>query len=262
MWHLNQIFSTEWLGLLSTKPNLVAPKVRNLKVLDQEIIKCDACPRLVKWREEISVTKRRAYLDHDYWGKPITGFGPADASLLIIGLAPGAHGANRTGRIFTGDSSGDWLYRSLFRNGLAKIETSTSRDDGQELIDTRIACAVRCAPPGNKPTPKEAMTCQPWLQREFELLFPTVRTFLALGSIAWKATLDTLRDLDEELPRKLPKFGHGASFKFRGSDGNIRLVIGSYHPSQQNTFTGKLTRSQLDSVVKKAGRFAHAGKPL
>ena len=262
MWHLNQIFSTEWLGLLSTKPNLVAPKVRNLKVLDQEIIKCDACPRLVKWREEISVTKRRAYLDHDYWGKPITGFGPADASLLIIGLAPGAHGANRTGRIFTGDSSGDWLYRSLFRNGLAKIETSTSRDDGQELIDTRIACAVRCAPPGNKPTPKEAMTCQPWLQREFELLFPTVRTFLALGSIAWKATLDTLRDLDEELPRKRPKFGHGASFKFRGSDGNIRLVIGSYHPSQQNTFTGKLTRSQLDSVVKKAGRFAHAGKPL
>ena len=262
MWHLNQIFSTEWLGLLSTKPNLVAPKVRNLKVLDQEIIKCDACPRLVKWREEISVTKRRAYLGHDYWGKPITGFGPTDASLLIIGLAPGAHGANRTGRIFTGDSSGDWLYRSLFRNGLAKIETSTSRDDGQELIDTRIACAVRCAPPGNKPTPKEAMTCQPWLQREFELLFPTVRTFLALGSIAWKATLDTLRDLDEELPRKLPKFGHGASFKFRGSDGNIRLVIGSYHPSQQNTFTGKLTRSQLDSVVKKAGRFAHAGKPL
>ena len=261
-WHLNQIFSTEWLGLLSTKPNLVAPKVRNLKVLDQEIIKCDACPRLVKWREEISVTKRRAYLDHGYWGKPITGFGPADASLLIIGLAPGAHGANRTGRIFTGDSSGDWLYRSLFRNGLAKIETSTSRDDGQKLIDTRIACAVRCAPPGNKPTPKEALTCQPWLQREFELLFPTVRTFLTLGSIAWKATLDTLRDLDEELPRKRPKFGHGSSFKFRGSDGNIRLVIGSYHPSQQNTFTGKLTRSQLDSVVKKAGRFAHAGKPL
>jgi uracil-DNA glycosylase len=177
MWHLNQIFSTEWPGHLSTKPNLVAPKVRNLKVLDQEIIKCDACPRLVKWREEISVTKRRAYLDHGYWGKPITGFGPADASLLIIGLAPGAHGANRTGRIFTGDSSGDWLYRSLFRNGLAKIETSTSRDDGQKLIDTRIACAVRCAPPGNKPTPKEALTCQPWLQREFELLFPTVRTF-------------------------------------------------------------------------------------
>lgn len=262
MWHRNQIFSTEWLGHLSTKPALVAPKVRSLKVLDQEIIKCSACPRLVKWREEISITKRRAYIDHDYWGKPITGFGPSHAKLLIVGLAPGAHGANRTGRIFTGDSSGDWLYRSLYRNGLAEIETSTSINDGQKLIDTRIACAVRCAPPGNKPTPKEAATCQPWLQREFELLFPTVRTFLSLGSIAWKATLDTLRDLDEELPRKRPKFGHGASFKFRGSDGNIRLVIGSYHPSQQNTFTGKLTRSQLDSVVKKAGRFAHAGKPL
>jgi uracil-DNA glycosylase family 4 len=252
----------EWPGLLPTKPALIAPKIKTLKVLDQEIIECNACPRLVKWREEVAITKRRAYMDHEYWGKPITGFGPADAKLLIVGLAPGAHGANRTGRVFTGDSSGDWLYRSLHRNGLAKIETSTSRDDGQALIETRIACAVRCAPPGNKPTPQEAVTCQPWLRREFELLLPTVRTFLALGSIAWKATLDTLLDLDEELPRKRPKFGHGANFKFRGSDGNIRLVIGSYHPSQQNTFTGKLTRSQLDSVVKKAGRFAHAGKPL
>jgi uracil-DNA glycosylase family 4 len=252
----------EWRGHLPTKPADVAPAVRTLSLLDKAIINCDACPRLVRWRQDVATTKRRAYMDHEYWGKPITGFGPKDAKLLVIGLAPGAHGANRTGRIFTGDSSGDWLYRALYRNGLAKIETSTSRDDGQELIDTRIACAVRCAPPGNKPTLLETKKCHPWLQREFELLFPTVRTYLALGSIAWKATLDTLSDVDEELPRKRPKFGHGASFKFRGSDGNIRLVIGSYHPSQQNTFTGKLTRSQLDSVVKKAGRFAHAGKPL
>ena len=252
----------EWPGLLRTNPALAAPQIRSLALLDRAITDCDACPRLVKWREEVAVTKRRAYLDEVYWGKPITGFGPAKAKLLIIGLAPGAHGANRTGRVFTGDSSGDWLYRSLHKNGLAKIETSTSRDDGQSLIDTRIACAVRCAPPGNKPTTQEAATCHPWLQREFELLMPSARTFLALGSIAWKATLDTLEDLDEQLPRKRPKFGHGASFKFRGSDGNIRLVIGSYHPSQQNTFTGKLTRSQLDSVVKKASRFAHAGKPL
>ncbi len=252
----------EWLGLLPTNPAQVAPSARSLKILDKEIIGCDACKRLVKWREEVAVTKRRAYQNEKYWGKPITGFGPVDAKLMIVGLAPGAHGANRTGRIFTGDSSGDWLYRALYRNGLATIETSTSRNDGQELIDTRIACAVRCAPPGNKPLPKEAKTCQPWLVREFQLLFPTVRTYLALGSIAWKATLDVLGELDEDLPRKRPKFGHGAHFKFRGSDGNIRLVIGSYHPSQQNTFTGKLTRSQLDSVVKKAGRFAHAGKPL
>ncbi|MFM8844270.1 MAG: uracil-DNA glycosylase [Actinomycetota bacterium] len=252
----------EWLGRLPTNPGVSAPKIRTLALLDQAIVKCDACPRLVKWREEVAKTKRRAYLDHEYWGRPITGFGPARAKLLIIGLAPGAHGANRTGRVFTGDSSGDWLYRALYRNGLAKLETSTSREDGQSLIDTRIACAIRCAPPGNKPTTNEAHSCHPWLQREFQLLFPTVRTFLALGSIAWKATLDTLEDLDEQMPRKRPKFGHGASFKFRGSDGNTRLVIGSYHPSQQNTFTGKLTRSQLDSVVKKAGRFAHAGKPL
>ena len=252
----------EWLGHLPTNPARIAPKIGSLKLLDQEIIKCTACPRLVDWREEVAITKRRAYIDHDYWGKPITGFGPRDATLLIIGLAPGAHGANRTGRVFTGDSSGDWLYRSLHKNGLARIATSTSRDDGQQLIDTRIACAVRCAPPGNKPLPEEAQKCQPWLIREIELLFPTVRTFLALGGIAWKTTLEALSKLDEELPRKRPKFGHGAEFKFRGSDGNTRLVIGSYHPSQQNTFTGKLTRSQLDSVVKKAGRFAHAGKPL
>ena len=129
-------------GLLRTNPALAAPKIRSLTLLNQAITDCNACPRLVKWREEVAVTKRRAYLDHDYWGKPITGFGPARAKLLVIGLAPGAHGANRTGRVFTGDSSGDWLYRSLYKNGLAKLETSTSRDDGQSLIDTRIACAI------------------------------------------------------------------------------------------------------------------------
>ncbi len=262
MLHLNQIFSMEWLGHLPTNPAQVALKLSTLKLLDQEIVKCKACPRLVDWRQEVANTKRRSYLNDDYWGKPITGFGPKNASLLVVGLAPGAHGANRTGRVFTGDASGDWLYRALFNNGLAKLETSTTRFDGQELIDTRIVCAVRCVPPGNKPTPQESENCQPWLKRETELLFPSTRSYLALGAIAWRAIIDVLLDLDEELPRKRPKFGHGASFKFQGSDGNTRLVIGSYHPSQQNTFTGKLTRSQLDSVVKKAGRFAHAGKPL
>lgn len=248
----------EWLFSLRSKPRFNTKDIKSLKVLDKEIIKCSACPRLTSWRQEVAITKRSAYRNEDYWGKPVTGFGPSDSKLLIVGLAPGAHGANRTGRVFTGDSSGDWLYRSLHKNGLAKISTSLSSDDGQELFETRITCALRCAPPGNKPTTIEQQTCKSWLEAEMKLLMPTLRVFLPLGQIAWKATIDALLALGEELPRKRPKFGHGASFNFLGRDGNTRLVIGSYHPSQQNTFTGKLTRSQLDSVVKKAGRFAHA----
>ena len=234
----------------------------SLALIDKKIIKCSACPRLVKWREEVAVTKRKSYQDEKYWGRPVAGFGVEDAKVLVIGLAPGAHGANRTGRIFTGDSSGDWLYRALYKAGLAKQEMSKSRDDGQALFDTRITCAVHCAPPDNKPSTKEIDRCSEWLNLELETLFATTRAYLALGGVAWRATLKALVEIGEELPRKRPKFGHGANFKFRGSDGNTRLVIGSYHPSQQNTFTGKLTRSQLDSVVRKAGRFAHAGKPL
>ena len=258
MWLRSQIFSMEWLGHLPAKPDKLAPKIKSLKLLDQNIIKCDACPRLVEWRQEVAQVKRRAYIEQEYWGKPVTGFGPSDAAVMVIGLAPGAHGANRTGRIFTGDSSGDWLYRSLHRNGLAKIPTSTSRFDGQELINTRIVCAVRCVPPGNKPSKLEIENCEPWLKREVELMYPTTRSYLALGALAWRSIISALEELGEELPRKRPKFGHGAHFNYQGRDGNNRLVIGSYHPSQQNTFTGKLTRSQLDSVVKKAGRFAHA----
>ena len=236
--------------------------VSDLSALDRKIEGCKRCPRLVEWCKEVAITKRKAYQDEKYWGRPVSGFGAIDAKLLIVGLAPGAHGANRTGRIFTGDSSGDWLYRALFNNGLARISTSTNRDDGQELFETRITCAVHCAPPENKPSVSEISNCGQWLNKEFELLFPTVRSYLALGAIAWRSTVDALVATGEDLPRKRPKFGHGASFKFRGSDGNTRLVIGSYHPSQQNTFTGKLTRSQLDSVVRKAGRFAHASSPL
>jgi uracil-DNA glycosylase family 4 len=242
----------EWLGLLPSK----------LQLLDQELIKCNRCPRLVQWREEVALTKRRAYQDQDYWGRPVSGFGAMNAKVLIIGLAPGAHGANRTGRIFTGDSSGDWLYRALHGAGLAKLATSTSINDGQRLIDTRITCAVHCVPPDNKATKLEIKECSSWLDSELEILFPNLRSLLALGATAWQATIRALLDFGEDLPRKRPKFGHGASFKFLGSDGNTRLVIGSYHPSQQNTFTGKLSRAQLDSVVRKAGRFAHAGKPL
>ena len=171
-----------------------------------------------------------------------------------LGLAPGAHGANRTGRIFTGDRSGDWLYGSLYRNGLAKIPTSTARNDGQELYGTRIACAVRCAPPENKPSTEESARCAPYLLREVELLLPTVRSFLVLGNFAWKALLNTFQSLDpvafKEYLRPLPRFGHGASFRIVLRDGVERYVVGSYHPSQQNTFTGKLTEGALDAVVK------------
>ena len=245
-------FSMGWPGQLPDR----------MRVLDSKIEACRACPRLVEWREEVAKTKRRAYENEKYWGRPVSGFGAKAPALLVVGLAPGAHGANRTGRIFTGDSSGDWLYRSLHGAGLAKLPTSIARNDGQALIGTRITCAVHCAPPGNKPTPGEIAQCGSWLTKEFELLFPTVRAYLALGSVAWRATATALSSIGEELPRRRPKFGHGASFKFRGSDGNTRLVIASYHPSQQNTFTGKLTRSQLDSVIRKAGRFAHASSPL
>ena len=227
---------------------------KSLDSLDSAIIKCKKCPRLVQWREEVAITKRKSYESQTYWGKPVPGFGPANARLIILGLAPGAHGANRTGRVFTGDSSGDWLYKSLYKNGLAKIPTSTSKDDGQELIDTRILCAIRCAPPENKPTTEEKNTCAPFYKDEIQLLMPTARSFLALGNLAWTTLFATLIDLGEILPKPRPAFGHGATVIFIGKDGVKRIIVGSYHPSQQNTFTGKLTEKMLDSVIKKASR--------
>ena len=222
--------------------------------LNENIVSCNACPRLVQWREEVALVKRKAYLAEDYWGRPVTGFGSDNPSLLIVGLAPGAHGANRTGRIFTGDSSGDWLYGSLHRIGIAKIPTSTSRDDGQELLQTRITMAVHCAPPGNAPTPDERDTCAPWLKRELELCLPTTRVFVALGAFALSALRKALIEMEHPVPKL--KFGHGAEVKYR-HQGVDYLLLASYHPSQQNTFTGKLTKTQLDSVLQKAGRFAH-----
>ena len=231
------------------------PAIKSLKLLDQKIIACTKCQRLVEWREEVAVVKRKAYENEKYWGKPVPGFGPDNARIVIVGLAPGAHGANRTGRIFTGDSSGDWLYKALHKNGLATIPTSTSANDGQKLIDTRITCAVRCAPPDNKPSTEEKSQCSDYLINEIELLMPTARTFVALGSFAWSAIIKSLRALDNQIPTPTPKFGHGESFTFVGSDGVKRLVLGSYHPSQQNTFTGKLTEPMLNSVFKKAKSF-------
>jgi uracil-DNA glycosylase family 4 len=230
-------------------------KVKSLPLLDKEIISCRKCPRLVQWREEVAVVKRKSYEDQTYWGKPVPGFGPSDARIIIVGLAPGAHGANRTGRIFTGDSSGDWLYKALHKAGLATIPTSTSADDGQKLIDTRITCAVRCAPPDNKPSTQEKAECSDYLITEFDLLLPTARSFVALGSFAWSAIIKSLRALDYQISTPTPKFGHGEGFTVIGPDAIKRLVIGSYHPSQQNTFTGKLTEPMLNAVIKKAKNF-------
>jgi hypothetical protein len=231
------------------------PAIKSIKLLDQRIIACRKCPRLVQWREDVAVTKRKSYETEKYWGKPVPGFGPADARIVIVGLAPGAHGANRTGRIFTGDSSGDWLYKALHKNGLATIPTSTSADDGQQLIDTRITCAVRCAPPDNKPSTEEKNQCSDYLVNEIELLLPTARVFVALGSFAWSAIIKSLRALDLEISTPTPKFGHSESFSWVAPDGIKRLVVGSYHPSQQNTFTGKLTEPMLNAVFKKAISF-------
>ena len=209
---------------------------------------------MVEWREEVAVTKRKAYESEKYWGKPVPGFGTADARFIILGLAPGAHGANRTGRVFTGDSSGAWLYRALHKAGLAKIATSISANDGQELIDTRILCAVRCAPPDNKPSTEEKATCAPFFENEIELLLPTAKSFLALGNLAWESIYRTLKDLGCEMPSPRPKFGHGVKFSFIGADGFKRHVFGCYHPSQQNTFTGKLTEKMLDSVISRLAK--------
>ena len=239
----------EWLGLLPAK------KFKTLPLLDEAVINCKECPRLVNWTREVAVTKRKSYESEKYWGRPVPGFGPSDARVVIVGLAPGAHGANRTGRIFTGDRSGDWLYKSLHKNGLAKIPISVSKDDGQELIDTRITCAVHCAPPDNKPSNEEQKTCSSFLHEELRLLMPTTRSYLVLGSFAWISFFNALSEMGDSIPKPRPKFAHGAKVKIKGSDGITRLIVGSYHPSQQNTFTGKLTESMLNAAVKSAATF-------
>lgn len=218
---------------------------RKLADLADEIVACRRCPRLVAWREQVAREKRRAYADEEYWGRPVPGFGDPAASLLIVGLAPGAHGANRTGRMFTGDRSGDVLYASLHRCGLADRPTSTSRDDGLTLTGAWITAPVRCAPPANRPTTAERDACAPFLTRELVLL--PWRAVLALGAFGWDAVV---RHLGVDGPR--PRFGHGA----RATLADGRPLLGSYHVSQQNTFTGRLTPDMLDDVVRDAMRAA------
>jgi uracil-DNA glycosylase family 4 len=221
-----------------------------LRELDREVIACRRCPRLVAWREEVARVKRASFAAEEYWGKPLPGFGDPGAKVFVLGLAPAAHGGNRTGRIFTGDRSGDWLFASMWRTGFANQPTSVSRDDGLELTGAYVAAAVRCAPPANRPLPSERDNCLPYLVRELSLL-ESVRVIVTLGSFAWDAALRVLVALGEPRVRPRPKFGHGATAEV----GRFTL-LGSYHPSQQNTFTGKLTEPMLDDVFRRAKQLA------
>ena len=222
-----------------------------LAALAAAISECRACPRLVAWREEVARTKRAAFADEDYWGRPVPGFGSDRPSILVVGLAPAAHGANRTGRVFTGDRSGDWLFASMYRVGLANQPTSTSADDGLTLTDTRVLAAVRCAPPQNKPTTEERDTCAPWFDDELGLVLPSVRVVVALGAFGWQAALTALARVGAEIPVPRPRFGHGAEVVVPMPDRDV-VLLGTYHPSQQNTFTGRLTEPMLDDVLGRA----------
>jgi uracil-DNA glycosylase len=224
----------------------------DLATLDKLVTGCRACPRLVAWREEVARVKRAAFADQEYWGRPVPGFGPADAALAIVGLAPAAHGANRTGRMFTGDRSGDVLYAALHAVGLASQPTSVHRDDGLELYHTRITAPVHCAPPANKPTPAERDTCGSWLAQELALLRPTVRAIVVLGGFGWQALLPLLTPT-WQLPLPRPRFTHAAHAELPATDAGPPLhLFGSYHVSQQNTFTGRLTPAMLESVLVEA----------
>jgi uracil-DNA glycosylase family 4 len=205
---------------------------------------CRACPRLVAWREQVAAERRKAYATEPYWGRPIAGWGAERPEILVVGLAPAAHGGNRTGRIFTGDRSGDWLFAALHRAGLAALPTSTHAGDGQRLIGTRMVAAVRCAPPANAPTPTERDTCAPWLDAELAFVLPHLRSAVALGAFAWQALLVALQRVGLPVPSPRPRFGHAAAVDVGGL-----LVVGSFHPSQQNTFTGRLTEPMLDQVL-------------
>jgi uracil-DNA glycosylase family 4 len=216
---------------------------------------CRACPRLVEWREQVALERRKSFADETYWGRPIAGWGDDEPRVLIVGLAPAAHGGNRTGRVFTGDRSGDWLFASLHRVGLAAIPTSTHAGDGQRLINARMVAAVRCAPPLNKPTNDERDACRPWLDREIGFVLPHLRAVVCLGSFGWEAALGTLAAHGIVIPRPKPKFGHAVEVPLAGPSGEL-LLLGSFHPSQQNTFTGRLTEPMLDAVLGRAAAVA------
>lgn len=234
------------------RPVGVDIEAASLAELDRRIVACRACPRLVAWREDVARVKRAAFRDETYWGKPVPGFGPTDSRIVIVGLAPAAHGANRTGRMFTGDRSGDVLYAALHRAKLASQPTSTHEGDGLRLTGVRITAPVHCAPPANKPTPEEIRTCSSYLRRELELLAPTVRVAVTLGAIGWSALLAVLAADGWRIPRPKPGFGHGTEVCIDHPDGRRLIMLGCYHVSQQNTFTGRLTPDMLDAVLARA----------
>jgi uracil-DNA glycosylase family 4 len=222
-----------------------------LTALNAQVAACRRCPRLVEWREKVAREKRAAFRDQDYWGKPMQGFGDPAARILVLGLAPAAHGGNRTGRIFTGDRSGDFLFASLHRLALANQALSVARDDGLRLDGAYVVSAVRCAPPANKPTPEERETCSSWLEQEVSLL-PEMRVVVCLGGFAWESALRLRAMLDgDPIPRPKPRFGHGAELA-----GEPWTLLGCFHPSQQNTFTGRLTPAMMDAVFSRALQLA------
>lgn len=237
-------------------PAVAAVSAATLKELATRVIECRACPRLVAWRELVAVEKRAAFRDQEYWGRPVPGFGDPRARIVIVGLAPAAHGANRTGRMFTGDRSGDFLYAGLHRAGLASQPDAVSRHDGLKLNGVRVTAPVRCAPPANKPTPQERRTCAPWLARELQLVGSSVRVLITLGGFGWQSLLETLGELGWRVPRPRPAFGHGAEVSLHDPEGREITLLGCFHVSQQNTFTGRLTPQMLDDVLTRAVELA------
>lgn len=223
-----------------------AKRHRSLPTLERALTRCRACERLVEWREEVAATKRAAFAEQDYWGRPVPGFGDPQARLLVAGLAPAAHGANRTGRMFTGDRSGDWLYRALHQAGFANQPSSVARDDGLALTDAWVTSVVHCAPPDNDPSTEERDACRSWLLEELRLL-SRVRVIVSLGGISWDNVLRALRERGHVHAGNKPRFGHLAEARV-----GDYVLIGSYHPSQQNTFTGRLTETMLRAVFERA----------
>lgn len=235
---------------------------RSLDELDARVSVCSACPRLVAWREEVATAKRASFAGEPYWGRPIAGWGSPRPRLLIVGLAPAANGGNRTGRVFTGDSSGDWLFASLHRTGWAALGTSTNAGDGQRLLGARMVATVRCAPPANKPTVAERDTCAPWIAAEVGLLAPYLRVVVALGAYGWDGALRSFAAAGYVVPRPKARFGHAASAVLEpgaliaGAAPGPVVLLGCYHPSQHNTFTGRLTPEMLDGVFERARELA------
>ena len=249
--------ATTYTAVASTAAQVVAiaEAVQTVSELDAVVSVCRACPRLVEWREQVALTKRRSFAGEPYWGRPVPGWGAERPRVLIVGLAPAAHGGNRTGRVFTGDRSGDVLYAALHRAGLANTPISVDAADGLRLKATRVVAAVRCAPPDNAPTPAERTACAPWLAAEWRLTCVDVRVIVALGGFGWRAALQMVRSGGGEVGRPSPRFGHGAAATVRAGQREV-VLLGCYHPSQQNTFTGKLTSVMLDEVFGRAAVIA------